>query len=149
MSDKLPRAIRLLSIHGEAALRATMDKGKYIKPMIPKRIAANLRKRAIEEGTFGAFEPDMGGWNPVWDGEKKMHILKSYKGHARERDRPDRARKVTEAMKGMPDRLKKLRQDVEDRKPKQDITYLFKRVLAMAPKLNTTGKGSGYVSSKK
>lgn len=143
MSDKLPRAIRLLSIHGESALRASLDKGKYIKPMVPKIIAANLRKRAIADGTYGAFEPDLGGWDPAWDTQRKMFIMKPFKGHLRERNRPERARKVTVAMEGMPARLGKLRQEVEDRKPKKDITFLFKRVLAMAPKFNTTGRGSG------
>jgi len=30
-------------------------------PLIPRRIAANARKRAIIDGTFGSFTPNVGG----------------------------------------------------------------------------------------
>jgi len=33
---------------------------RYRGPMIPTRIAANVRKRAIVEGTFGSFIPHIG-----------------------------------------------------------------------------------------
>lgn len=52
---KPPRAIRLLAEHGAAALRPRIDKGRYIAPLVPKRVAANIRKRAVIEGTFGTF----------------------------------------------------------------------------------------------
>ena len=137
MTTKLPRAIRLLSQHGDAALRASLEKGKYIKPMIPKRIAANARKRAIRDGTYGTFEPGVGGWDPAWDTTRKMFLLKPYKGHVRERNRPDRAKKVTTAMEGMPARFEQLAKDVESRKPKKDIAYMFRRVA----ELKHTGSG--------
>jgi len=131
--NKLPRALRLLSVHGEAALRPSFDKGKYMKPMVPRRIAANFRKRALLEGTYGAFEPEMGGWEPAWDNVKKVALLKPYKGHVRERNRAERARKVVTSMEGMPARFEKMAKEVEDRKPKQDISYLFKRVASLSP----------------
>ena len=31
-------------------------------------------------------------------------------------------------MKGMPDRIKKYEQEIEEKKPKKDILYMFKRV---------------------
>ncbi len=101
--------------------------------MIPRRIAANIRNRALRDGTFGAFEPELGGWDPAWDSVRKVHMMKPYKGHARERNRAERARKVTASMEGMPARFEKLVKDANDRKPKQDIAYLFKRIQSLAP----------------
>jgi hypothetical protein len=126
---KLPRTLRLLSQHGDSALRASLEGGKYIKPMIPKRLAANYRKRAIREGTYGAFEPGHGGWDPEWDSTRKMFLLKPYKGHLRDRNRPDRANKITTAMEGMPERVAQLAKDIESRKPKKDIAWMFRRVV--------------------
>ena len=131
--SKLPRAIRLLSVHGEAALRPAFDKGKYMKPMVPRRIAANIRNRALREGTYGAFEPELGGWEPAWDNVKKVALLKPYKGHVRERNRAERARKVVTSMEGMPARFEKIAKEVEDRKPKKDISFIFKRVQSLSP----------------
>lgn len=78
-----PRAIRLLAEHGADALRPSLINGRlastnsyhflrfmdavalfmpvlelfvrYIAPLIPRRIAGDLRKRAIIRGTFGEF----------------------------------------------------------------------------------------------
>lgn len=33
---------------------------RYNGPMIPPRIAANVRKRAVIEGTYGSFIPHIG-----------------------------------------------------------------------------------------
>jgi hypothetical protein len=60
MSFKVPRSIRMLSAYGADALRPSLYKGRYIAPLVSKRIAADLRKRAIIEGTFGDFVPDLG-----------------------------------------------------------------------------------------
>ena len=118
--------------HGEAALRPALDKGKYIAPLVPPRLAANLRKRAIADGSFGSFSPEHGGWDPEWDEPKKMFIMKRLKGHKRERDREQRAGKVTIAMQGMAERFEKMRSDNLGRKPKQDIAFMFKRVAEMS-----------------
>lgn len=86
---------------------------RYLGPLISRRQAGDLRKRAIIRGTFGQFSYpagmgayhtyfvnlslgvnhfkwNLGGWDPAWDEEKKMFILKPYKGHKRERDRESR-----------------------------------------------------------
>ena len=86
---------------------------RYLGPLISRRQAGDLRKRAIIRGTFGqfsypagmiAYNPyfvnlrlgvyqlkwNLGGWDPAWDEEKKMFIMKPHKGHKRERDRESR-----------------------------------------------------------
>ena len=123
-----PRAIRLLSLHGSAAFYPKFEFGKYVAPLISKRIAANLRKRAIIDGTFGSFSSQCGGWDPLWDKPKKVFMLRPFKGHLRERDRSIRANKITTAMKAMPERFLKHKQENENRKPKKDFLYMFKRV---------------------
>lgn len=57
-----------------------------------------------------------------------MHLLRPNKGHVRERNRPDRASKIDTAMKGMPARISKYEQEVESRKPKKDVFFMFKRI---------------------
>lgn len=61
-----------------------------------------------------------------------MHILKPNKGHLRERTRQKRADKITTAMAGMPDRIAKYEQEVQDRKPKKDLWYMFTRAKKIA-----------------
>ena len=125
----LPRSVRLLCAHGIQALQPVFEGGKYIAPLVPRRLAANIRKRSIILGTFGSFSPETGvGWDPEWDTPRKMFMIKAPRGHLRDRKRPERAEKVTIAMKGMEDRFAKLEQEVRDRKPKKDIAYMFKRV---------------------
>lgn len=90
---KPPRALRLLAQHGGEALRSKIVMGRYIPPLISKRIAAKTRKRALVDGTFGSFKlldeegNTRGGWDPSWDVPRKFHFLRPPKGHKRERDR--------------------------------------------------------------
>ena len=87
---KAPRSIRLLAIHGQKALEPKIEKGRFHAPLVSKRLAANLRKRSIIEGTFGSFSPIHGGWDPSWDTPKNIFIIKPDKGHLRDRNRPER-----------------------------------------------------------
>eukprot|EP01035_Chromulina_nebulosa_P018088 gene18088-23736_t len=123
---KIPRIVALLSKLGADALQPKMVNGRYFGPLVSKRKAADLRKRAIIEGTFGTFSTVFGGWKPEWDEPKKIALIKPQKGHLRERTREARAAKITKAMKGMPDRVAKYRQEIIDKKPKKDLIYLFK-----------------------
>ena len=63
---------------------------RYYPPLVSRRKAAVLRKRAIVEGSFGSFIPNVGGWDPAWDEPKKMYMLKPTKGHKRDRTREKR-----------------------------------------------------------
>eukprot|EP01039_Chlorochromonas_danica_P004331 gene4331-4752_t len=134
---RLPRAIRLLTQYGAAALKPTTENGRYRGPLIPRRIAATFRKRCIIEGTYGQFVPNQGGWDPAWDKERKIFMLDPYKGHKFERNRAERAKKIDVAMTAMPDKIKKYEQEVQDRKPnKRDFAYRFKKALEKSKKYN-------------
>eukprot|EP01040_Poterioochromonas_malhamensis_P001049 gene1050-1113_t len=128
MADRIPRAIRLLSHYGGAALQSSVVRGKYFGPMVPTRIAAKLRKTAIIEGTYGNFKPLIGGWDPSWDRHKKFHLIKPLKGHIRERTREARATKIDNAMKAMPDKIKKYHQEAKERKPKKNAIWVIKKL---------------------
>ena len=44
----------------------------YRGGMISTRAKAMLRKHAIIDGTYGTFQPYVGGWDPAWDTHKKV-----------------------------------------------------------------------------
>lgn len=94
------------------------------------------------------------GWDAKWDERKvkKMYFLRPLKGHLRERNRPERAAKITKAMEAMPDRIAKYEQEVRDRKPKKDIPAMFARIARLSKvksQLTETGRPSGKQSSKR
>ena len=62
--------------------------------------------------------------------------MRPEKGHLRDRNRAERAEKITKAMKGMPERIERYDKEVEDRKPKKDLTFIFKRVQKIAANKN-------------
>ncbi len=133
MPNPIPRALRMLNQHGGAALVPKLDRGKYIAPKVSRRVAANLRKRALVDGTYGSFSLEQGGgWDPEWDKQPKMYMMRPFKGHLRERNRESRAQKVSTAMEGMPERLANLEREVKSRKPKKDIAFMFKRIAGLA-----------------
>jgi hypothetical protein len=88
--SKLPYALKVLSKYGEAALKPVFSKTKYFGPLISRRIQANLRKRAIINGTYGKFIPGEGGWDSNWDRPRNMFVIKPLKLHKSERTRPER-----------------------------------------------------------
>jgi hypothetical protein len=88
--QKVPHAIRILSTFGDRALKPLITKTQYFGPLISRRVQANLKKRALRDGTYGEFIPWKGGWNPEWDKPKKMFVLRPFKGHKHERTRSDR-----------------------------------------------------------
>ena len=61
-------ALRKLCQHGVEALRPQKVNDHWRKPTISKRVAADLRKMAIRNGTYGKFDTETGvGWDPNWD----------------------------------------------------------------------------------
>lgn len=61
-------AVRYLCKHGIEALRPHLKNEKWRKPMISRRVAADLKKAAIRTGTYGKFDSETGvGWDPLWD----------------------------------------------------------------------------------
>jgi hypothetical protein len=115
-------ALRHLAQHGVEALKpqkvvtpAVQVHGRNVKPakhvwrrpVVSKRVGNDLRKQAIQQGTFGAFDPTSGvGWDPVWDLVLKHNTYKvtryggmqPAKKTKRERTREDRAKKLEEAL---------------------------------------------------
>ena len=136
MPNPIPRALRMLAQHGSAALQPSIERGKYIAPKVSRRVAANVRKRALVEGTFGTFSEEKGGWDPEWDSPRKMFMMRPFKGHVRERNREERAKKITDAMATMPERLHNLEKEVASRRPKKDITFMFKKLGGRASRVS-------------
>lgn len=65
-------ALRQLCRHGIEALRPQKKNAKWRPPVISKRVAADLRKISIRNGTYGTFDIETGiGWDPTWDAPKK------------------------------------------------------------------------------
>ena len=120
-----------------------INQGRYTRPIVAPRIANQARKRAIIEGTYGSFVPDVGGWDPVWDKVPKIYPLRPPKGHKRERTREERFQKINDAMKTMPEKIAKYREDVKARKPEQSIYQIFKRVEALPQYKKIMSKMSG------
>jgi hypothetical protein len=71
-------------------------------------------------------------------------LSRPFKGHKRERNREERYQKIATAMKGMPERLAKYKQEAIDRKPKKDLNFLFKRI---AEKSKDRNKSNAPVAS--
>lgn len=91
----------------------------------------------------------LGGWLPEWDNVRKTYALRPEKGHLRDRNRAERAEKITKAMKGMPDRITKYEKEVEDRRPKKDLSYIFKRVQKIAADKNRKSLQQGSSAPSK
>jgi hypothetical protein len=128
------RNIRLLTQLGVQAMKPSYKHGQYIGPLISRRKAADLRKIAIKDGTFGSFTANVGGWDPTWDTPRKMFMLRPYKGHLSDRTREDRAKKIEAAMKAMPDRIAKFEKDIDAKRPRKDFTFYLKRMKDIATK---------------
>mmetsp|Transcript_1026 Transcript_1026/g.2428 ORF Transcript_1026/g.2428 Transcript_1026/m.2428 type:complete len:159 (-) Transcript_1026:100-576(-) len=84
------------------------------RPVISKRVANDLRKRALRDGTFGSFDTTTGvGWDPTWDFAVMRNQFQAVrygrmqpkKKTKRERTREERALKIEEKLE---DRLEKM-----------------------------------------
>jgi hypothetical protein len=122
--DTMRAALRHLCQHGAEALTPTKTQsktvavGSYIakysrevwhRPLISKRVANDLRKQAIRDGTYGSFNATTGmGWEPSWDlvlhsnryQSPRIGNVQPSKKTARERNRHDRAQKLEENLAG-------------------------------------------------
>jgi hypothetical protein len=66
-------ALRQLCRHGVEALRPQKVNDKWRKPVISRRVAADLRKLAMRSGTYGSFDAVTGlGWDPAWDAPDRI-----------------------------------------------------------------------------
>jgi hypothetical protein len=117
-------ALRHLCHHGVEALKPTQAKSKIVavcsyvakssrdiwhRPLISKRVANDIRKQAIREGTYGSFDSMSGvGWEPTWDlvlysnryQSQRIGNLKPSKKSSRQRSREERAQKLEDNLAG-------------------------------------------------
>mmetsp|Transcript_7328 Transcript_7328/g.16059 ORF Transcript_7328/g.16059 Transcript_7328/m.16059 type:complete len:162 (+) Transcript_7328:89-574(+) len=69
-------ALKQLCRHGLEALRPQKFNDRWRKPVVSKRVAADLRKLAIRNGTYGKFDTTTGvGWDPAWDAPERKTKL--------------------------------------------------------------------------
>lgn len=141
VSTKLPAALRNLCNHGVEALKPQLIQNSSSRrgthwnpPAIPKRNANMIRKRAIQEGTYGKFDASTGkGWEPAWDielarlGQGTGRIrLRPNKKTSRERTREQRAQKIEKNLEDMDEQIGQYYVERSQQKPVKNFEYYFK-----------------------
>ncbi len=146
---KIGKPIRsaLLQLHakGIAALQPTKivdpssTRQKWRKPVVSKRIAKDLRKKAIREGTYGTYDADKGiGWDQKWDeglfggknvGKVNWMEIRGFKETKRERTRESRAQRIEGLLAAADDKIAEYRQNRRDSKPEGGIENVIKRMM--------------------
>ncbi|MGK3742780.1 MAG: hypothetical protein ACI90V_009636 [Bacillariaceae sp.] len=119
MASKMRSALRILCQHGEQALKSQKvttqgsqsfnnhiskpSREVWRRPLISKRIANDIRKVSIIDGSYGTFNTTTGeGWDKNWDLILHSHRyevnrfggMRPSKKTARQRNRGDRANKL-------------------------------------------------------
>ncbi|KAL7520404.1 hypothetical protein ACHAWF_000274 [Thalassiosira exigua] len=149
-------ALKQLCRHGIEALRAQKVNDKWRSPRVSRRVAGDLRKAAVRNGTYGKFDPITGvGWDPAWDapqrrkrdplavgeGLDRSELLGSMGNQAgiasirppketkRERTRESRAQKIENLLEQADDKIAEFRKEMEDKKPKPGIEEEYKRMM--------------------
>mmetsp|Transcript_27507 Transcript_27507/g.38715 ORF Transcript_27507/g.38715 Transcript_27507/m.38715 type:complete len:145 (+) Transcript_27507:150-584(+) len=117
---KMRWALRKLCEFGEEALKPQRVNNKWRAPLLSKRKAADLRKKALRSGTYGVFDSTTGvGWDYKWDkpGQVGTMQIRPPKGHQRERTRESRAVKIEGFLDGMDTKIEEYYQQKMDRRP--------------------------------
>ena len=128
-TQRLGRAARLLKCHGEEAFKPQFVKESWRKPAISGREAAILRKAAIRDGTYGAFDPQTGrGWDPLWDKPGKVSSIRPPKETKRERTRESRAERIEQLLEQADEKIEAYRKAQLEKKPEPGIENMFKRM---------------------
>mmetsp|Transcript_6626 Transcript_6626/g.8391 ORF Transcript_6626/g.8391 Transcript_6626/m.8391 type:complete len:175 (-) Transcript_6626:10-534(-) len=159
-TTKIPSALRNLYKYGHDALKPhpiidyTSKRQRWKRPLISKRVAKTLRKKAVREGTFGSYDPLTGiGWDAKWDVDTtnsssgvgagvdvdvdataaiKKNIpwmeLRPMKGKKRERTREERALKIEGLLEDADEKILNYRLAQKDKKPEPGIENLIKRM---------------------
>jgi hypothetical protein len=131
-------ALRHLEKSGAEALlpRKQPDSKNWYKPRISKRVAADLRKKAIREGTFGSFDSTTyTGWDPKWDvmnvgggGINWMQIRRP-KETKRERIREARAVKIENLLAQADQKIADYKIERKEKKPEPGIVNTIKKMM--------------------
>lgn len=122
-------AARKLCQYGAEALRPQQVNDKWRSPAISKRIAGDLRKKAIRTGTYGSFDSVTGvGWDPMWDAPGKISSIRPPKETKRERTREARAQRIENLVAQADQKIEEYRLEREAKKPFVGIEYVFKQL---------------------
>jgi len=132
-------ALRHLQKYGVEALLPHKQPGSknWDKPRISNRVAADLRKKAIREGTFGSFDTTTyTGWDPKWDASIKqgggginwMQIRRP-KETKRERIREARAVKIESLLAQADQKIADYKIERREKKPEPGIVHTIKNMM--------------------
>ena len=53
-------------------------------------LPSSFSPSCLLKGSYGSFSAETGGWDPKWDTPRKIVTMRPYRGHKRERSRPER-----------------------------------------------------------
>jgi hypothetical protein len=137
-------ALKKLYTKGAAALLPekivdeTSTRQRWKKPIVSRRIANDLRKKSIKEGTYGSYDPQLGiGWDPAWDqglfrgknvGNVNWMEVRGFKDTKRERTRESRALRIEGLLDGADDKIAEYRLKQKESKPEGGIEHIIKRM---------------------
>jgi hypothetical protein len=133
-------ALKKLASNGVEALKPQQIAGDVIShwkpPVVPNRIASVLRKQAVQDGTYGAFDVEtLQGWESSWDVELAKHKskgqgrIKLRPGNktSRQRTREKRATKIETSLQEIDQRIEQYYQDKKNAKPSKTFENNYKR----------------------
>lgn len=114
---------------------------RWRKPIVSRRIANDLRKKAIREGTYGSYDESTGiGWDSSWDqglvgkrseshvGKIQWMEVRGFKDSKRERNRENRAVRIESLLDGADQKIVEYRLQQKEKKPEGGIEQIIKRM---------------------
>ena len=135
---KVRAALRHLQKYGAEALlpHKQPDSKNWYKPKISNRVAADLRKKATREGTFGSFDSTtLIGWDSKWDVKNQggesinwMQVRRP-KETKRERVREARALKIENLLAQADQKIADYKIDRKEKKPEPGIVNTIKKMM--------------------
>lgn len=140
MSVRFRRPLQQLAEKGIDALKPQLsaETGRWSPPVISNRIAKEIRKQAVRDGSFGNFDSqNLMGWDAAWDMELAMskrsgsrhHRLRKPKTTTRVRNREERAQHIESAMKNMNQRMDQYWSEKQEKKPAKTIENMYKDLM--------------------
>ncbi|CAM9664865.1 unnamed protein product [Choristocarpus tenellus] len=128
--------------HGAEALKPRRNGVKWFPPQVSQRKAKVLRKQAIRDGTFGTIEPsaltagEIVGWDPQWDHHppRAPSVGRPPKLHKNQRNRAERAEKITVKLAEQPKRMEELK------KARNAGKQYEEGIMGLIKRLNNQGK---------
>mmetsp|Transcript_1382 Transcript_1382/g.1842 ORF Transcript_1382/g.1842 Transcript_1382/m.1842 type:complete len:137 (+) Transcript_1382:64-474(+) len=120
--------LKKLAEHGASAMQPRIIRGRWAKPIISRRKAADQRKKAVIEGTFGSFSIEHGGWDPKWDKCQRPITARPFKGHKQERNRTERVQKIEKNLESQNKLFLEAKKATFKEKPEENYEDLLKRL---------------------